>query len=89
MTVWPCILRDHAVGIHVSHAPETMEFGSNGRINLSVHLRIRVFDTVLALFGTVLALFGHCLALFGHCFDLRDLDIDLRDLDIDLRDLDI
>ena len=56
----------HAVGIHVSQGPETCKTRSNGRVNLSVHLRISGFEAVLALFYTVLALFGtvwHCISL--------------------------
>ena len=67
MTVSTLILRDHAVGIHVSQGPECAQNQSNGRAMLSVHLRIHCFGHVLALFGHVLALFGPVLTII----DLR------------------
>ena len=69
MTVLRSILRDHAVGIHVSEGQFWVNSGSNGRVNLRVHLRIHCFDTVFTRFGTVLALFGtvwHWLGPDGH-----------------------
>ena len=68
--------RYHAVGIHVSKGPRMAKTQSNGRINLSVHLRIHCFDPYLALFGTVLTLFGPYLALFGLKNCIWDPEID-------------
>ena len=45
------------MGIHVSKGPETMKTQSNGRVKLSVHLRIDGFEAIWHCFGTVLALF--------------------------------
>ena len=58
MTVWCMTLRDLAVGIHVSQTPRMTIFRSNGRVKQRVHLRIRLFDTVLTSIW-------HCLALYG------------------------
>ena len=64
MTILRVIWRYHAVGIHVSQVVKTAIIQSNGRVYLSVHLRMSLFGTVFSCFGTV----WHCLALFWDWF---------------------
>ena len=54
-------------GYTFREVPERVQTASNGRVNLSVHLRMSWFEAIWHCFGMFygyLALFGHCTAIW-------------------------